>query len=271
MPQKDKDRIQKNKVKSPSVSMLKATADDIHTYLRDAISMNYVFEDGYVYGIDYCKDFVYFCVEYYDQGYYSITYKLAYNLDGVNVSLNGDLIPVKKETIYTEINPKETELVQDDEVFEEDGNIFRGIESLFKKYFKKADKDIKVSNNIPVIKQFQDEQMISIEPMYCPPETEDGHGEQMTLEVIKQMVQSANDAIEKGTLSGGLFHSENRSDIEILEAWVNPCECIIGETEVQEGQPIVKVQFHNTELWDMRKSGELGGLSIGCKGSTVTN
>ena len=93
----------------------------------------------------------------------------------------------------------------------------------------------------------------------------------MDSETIHKMVDSANEAITKGTLSGGLFHKENSKDIEIVKAWVNECPCVIGETEVPEGQPIVKVKFHNTELWEMRKDGRLKGLSIGGKGKREPN
>lgn len=147
--------------------------------------------------------------------------------------------------------------VEDNELIEV--KILKGMKDLLKEYFgyKKTE--------IPVIKQFNEEEQIAIEPMYCGPMQVDGHGEYMTEETIRGMVDSANDAIEKGKLSGGVFHKENLDEIEILKAWVNECDCIIGDTEVPEGQPIVKVKFHDTDLWNLRKEGKLRGLSIGGK------
>lgn len=245
----------------------KATASDIKKYIKDAIQESFVFENGYVYGVDYDEEYVYFSVEYYDERYYEITYKLAYKLDGVTVSLSTELIKVKKETTYTELKEKTPMFHEDGNIFEEDGNIFRSMENLFKKYFGK--KEIEDKKEIPIIKQFEDEEMVAIEPMYCLPNTPDGHGEGMDLDTVYKMVESANKAITEGRLSGGLFHSQNLQEIEIVKCWVNECDCQIGESFVPEGQPIVKVKFHDEDLWNMRKSGELKGLSIGAKGERI--
>ena len=46
-------------------------------------------------------------------------------------------------------------------------------------------------------------------------------------------------------------------------------ECVIGETVVPEGQPLVKLQFNTQEAWELRKSGDLMGVSIGAKATIV--
>jgi len=260
-------------IKSPSVDIMKATSDDIRRYLYDALKANYIFENGWLYGVDYeekeGKTLVYFTVEYYDQGYYDITYGLEYKLDKVMVTFIGEMFEVKRETVYTPVKPENKVVAISDDgtnPFEEDGNIFLSlVKSLKSVFITKED----AKKELPVIKQFNDDEMIAIEPMYTLPNVEDGHGESMDSETIYKMVESCNKAIADGRLSGGLFHSENVQEIEILKSWVNECDCIIGETEVPEGLPIVKVQFHDEELWDMRKNGILKGLSIGAKGERV--
>ncbi len=256
--------MNKIKIKKPNNEVMKSTADDVRNYLHDALKVNYVFEDGWLYGVDYDQNYVYFTIEYYYQGYYDITYRLSYKLTGVTVTFDGEMEVVKKETVYTPVKPENSpNVVSDDgtDPFEEDGNIFRSMRNLFKEFLKPE----KSKKEIPVIKQFDDEAMIAIEALYCAPDVADGHNEAMSLETIEGMVESCNKAIEDGRLSGGLFHNENTEDIEIIKAWVNPCDCIIGETEIPEGQPIVEVQFHNEDLWKMRKDGELKGLSIGAR------
>ena len=262
-------------IKSPSTDIMKATSDDVKRYLYDALKANYVFEDGHVCGVDYDAEYLYFVAEYYNQGYYEITYRLSYTLTGVMVTFNGELEEVKRETVYTPIKSKEKVVAISDDgtnPFEEDGNIFRSIDKKISSAIQKAFDKIagkKELPELPVIKQFNDDEMIAIEVMYAPPNVEDGHGECMDSETIHKMVESCNKAISEGRLSGGLFHSENISEIEILKAWVNECDCIIGETTVPEGLPIVKVQFHDEGLWELRKSGKLRGLSIGAMGERV--
>jgi len=237
----------------------KATVDDIQGYIRDAIKLEWKFDNGYLCNVTYDDQYAYFVVEYYDDGYFDITYRVAYSLDGVNISLADTLEEVKKETTYIPIKQEEV-----------DKGLSSKIVKILHEYF--GDKSISPSKEgIPIIKQLDDEEMIAIEPMYCLPGVADGHGEGMDLDTIQKMVKSANEAIERGTLSGGLFHKENNEDIEIQKCWINECPCIIGETEVPEGQPIVKVKFHDAELWDLRKTGVLKGLSIGGKGKREPN
>ena len=44
---------------------------------------------------------------------------------------------------------------------------------------------------------------------------------------------------------------------------------MIGETLVKEGQPLVKIQFNSKEAWELRKSGDLMGVSIGAKAEII--
>ncbi len=120
-------------------------------------------------------------------------------------------------------------------------------------------------NTRQVIKQFDEEEMIAIEPLYIAAGEVDGQGDTISLEDTHGMVDSLNKAIGDGRLQSGLFHKHKTESFTIEKAWVNETACTIGETEVPEGQPIVKVQFHNDEAWELRKTGDLTGLSIGAR------
>jgi len=122
-------------------------------------------------------------------------------------------------------------------------------------------------STIPVIKQYDDEKMIAIEPLYCGPMQVDAHGAAMSLEEINKMVDSFNKNISK--ISGNIGHMVNTEKFKPVKAWVNPCDCIIGETFVPEGQPIVQNQFYDKDLWEYRKAGKLLGVSIGAKGQEI--
>lgn len=183
-------------------------------------------------------------------------------MDGVNVTLNGEREAVARETVYT---PKKEDTVEK--------SLTETVKGILHDFFgkKEFNPDTDQGVEVPIIKQFVDEEMVAIEPLYCPPNVADGHGEGMNEEDIRKMVDSANGAIERGDLSAGLFHAKNTDKIEILKTWVNECDCVIGGTTVVEGQPIAKVKFHDSKLWEMRKSGDLGGLTIGAKGKRVPN
>ena len=121
------------------------------------------------------------------------------------------------------------------------------------------------NKTIPVIKQLEDEQMIAIEPMYCAPDVADAHQEAMTEIEIRKMVENFNKNIDK--ISGNIGHVVNTDGVKPVKAWVNECDCYIGDTFVPEGQPIVKMQFSDPTLWEKRKSGLLMGVSIGARGT----
>ena len=83
------------------------------------------------------------------------------------------------------------------------------------------------------------------------------------------MVKSFNEANESGSLQTSLFHAHKTESFEVVKAWVNEVDCTIGETVVKEGQPIAKIHFLNEDAWELRKTGELMGLSIGARAKSV--
>lgn len=120
-----------------------------------------------------------------------------------------------------------------------------------------------------IIKQFDKVSMIAIEPLYINVGESDAHGDGMSLEEIRKMVANFNDNIDN--ISGNIHHIQMTQGFKPVKAWVNETECIIGDTVVPEGQPIVKVQFFDADLWQARITGELRGVSIGAKGQRVDN
>lgn len=132
-------------------------------------------------------------------------------------------------------------------------------------------KDHNIDNTTPVIKRFNEEEMVAIEALYVAPDEVDGHGETADAETLKSMVDSFNVAIEKGILKSATDHKEVTDAYHAIKAWINPCECYIGSQFVPEGQPLVKMQFTDKDAWEARKSGEMCGVSIGarCKGKEV--
>lgn len=120
---------------------------------------------------------------------------------------------------------------------------------------------------IPIIKKFEDEKMEVVEVLYCLPDEADLHNEGMNEKEIRKMVNNFNDNIDK--ISGNIAHAVNTTAFKPIKAWVNECECMIGEEVVPEGMPLVKVKFFDKEMWNKRKDGTLQGVSMGARGITV--
>jgi hypothetical protein len=122
---------------------------------------------------------------------------------------------------------------------------------------------------VPVVKQFDEEQMIAIERLYLVPEHYDAHGHTISEEDTELMVKSFNSALSAGTLKFSLFHTHETNTFKTLRAWVNPYDCTIGDQFVPKGQPMCENQFLNKAAWEDRKINGLAGVSVGCKATLV--
>ncbi len=121
-----------------------------------------------------------------------------------------------------------------------------------------------ITSSLPVIKQFQEEEMRAIEPLYCSVGEVDGHGDFIpTIEDMREFVNEINKKNDKGELQSSISHIHKTQCFKMVRAWVNECECIIGDTVIPKGMPIAETQFTKKAAWDMRKIGKLLGLSIG--------
>lgn len=120
------------------------------------------------------------------------------------------------------------------------------------------------SLSTPIIKQFDEELMESIEVLYCGPLEADAHDEGMDAAEIRKMVDNFNSNIHK--IKGNFGHAVNTDKFSPVKAWVNEVDCTIGDHFVPEGLPLVKLKFHDNDLWNQRKSGLFEGISIGARG-----
>lgn len=236
-------------IKLNELPLDKATENDKRSLLRAALTS--LEADGlYFWLADYDDTYIYF--EAYGCNKGSAYFRVDYTLSGNVATLGED---VAKVTCMSD-----WQVVSEDA--EEEVVTKSWLESCLTKYFGQVD------GSKAIIKQFNDEEMVAIEPLYVSANTVDAHGDALASEdVTRGMVDSLNKAIEEGNLQSGLFHKHKTDGFTIEKAWVNEAECVIGETLVEEGLPLVKVKFHSDTLWEQRKTGGLMGLSIGAKGS----
>jgi hypothetical protein len=219
----------------------KATEKDKHRLLNRAISKKFSNSHGYPYLTDYDESYVYWDGSVGD-GHYEM-FRTSYTMNGVDVEL-GD----------------EAEVVVSTTEYQTTSTLVKALESIVSKF---GDSE-KGEALMPIVKQFEDEKMIAIEPLYIAIGDVDGVGDTYASpEVCYDMVKSFNKACEEGTMSGNYFHKVMTEDFTPVRAWVNECDCMIGETEVKKGMPLVEVQYVNKDAWDLRKQGEFMGVSIG--------
>ena len=207
----------------------------------------------------------------FDEGYAyikgdGVCYKVAYTMsEAGEVTLASEKEKVISETTYNVVESSE-------EVMEKSitNNLISWME---KRFGSNSGIGSNGKTTLPVIKQFEEEQMIAVEPFYIAPfETTgdiDGHDDIMYEPEVRKMVNSFNSNLEKGSLGTKESHKEDVDYYTILKAWVNECDCYIGEHFVPEGQPLVKTKFHDKKKWEDRKSGELTGVSIGASAKSV--
>lgn len=163
------------------------------------------------------------------------------------------------QSLLSSDNSKESE----EDAYEEDEYHEDLLEEAMEEYKNKDD------YTRPMMKQFDEEEMIAIEPLYIKAGETDAHKEGITEVELRKMIDNFNKNI--ANIKGNIHHKMMVDGYRPIRAWINECDCYIGDTLVPEGQPIVKVQFTDRFLWDKRKKGELKGVSIGATGKRVPN
>lgn len=270
---KDKDKVEKSMVDIDTL-LEKATEGDKRRILSQAVEAEYSvkYENEsyikyYAYLCDYDDEYVYW--DLYVDNEYKL-YKSSYTYNGTQAELSDQAVEVVHTTEYLEVVGGDVSSKKVDESlglpFVAYADVDKSVDKIDKMY-QWFEKNFGGSQKEQVIlKQFDEDEMIAIEPLYVAINDVDAVGDTYASpEVCYDMVDSFNKAIADGKMKGNYFHKLDTDDFTILKAWVNEVEAVIGESVVKEGMPLVKIQFNNEKAWELRKSGELRGVSIGAK------
>ncbi len=215
------------------VNVEKATNKDKWKLLSRALPSGYL--------EDFDDEFVYFEV-WEDEGYF--TYKAPYTLEGVAAEINvEEKVKVEETTEYVD-KPN--------------------LESIISKCLSKYFTDTK--NAVQVVKSFNDEQMVVIEPLYIAFGEVDAHGDTYKdKDSVHQLVSAFNTAVEKNVLKASLFHMHETESFSPVKAFVYDKEVMLGDNLIPPLQPMVEVQFNNKKAFELRKSMDLLGVSINAR------
>ena len=123
----------------------------------------------------------------------------------------------------------------------------------------------------PILKAVDDLKKEAVFICYEPNKL-DAHGEWMSAETLLAACNEFNKHLADGVVVPNLFHTKTdgvadaTETFKVVQSWITPTDCVIGETEVIEGTWLVKVKFEDDLLWDLFLEGEVSGVSIGARG-----
>jgi hypothetical protein len=113
------------------------------------------------------------------------------------------------------------------------------------------------------------EEMVSYEVVY-EPLVKDAHGEWMSEETLALACDNFNANLQKGIVQPNLFHLQNTDAFTIESTWIQKEFDVVVEAtgeKIKAGAWVCKIKYHDEDLWLLKKSGVIGGVSIGGTGS----
>lgn len=121
-----------------------------------------------------------------------------------------------------------------------------------------------VLNKVEVLKALDDEQMIAVDVVYQP-DVIDAHGHWMSKETVAKACENFNQNLSTGNVKPNLYHALHTDKFEITKSWINQVDAVIGDQLVPAGTWLAETKFNDPALWEMKKSGEIQGISVGMK------
>jgi len=113
-----------------------------------------------------------------------------------------------------------------------------------------------------------EEQMISYEVVY-EPDTKDAQNQWMSKETLEKACENFNENLKRGVVKSNLFHVKETDLFTIEDTWIQKeFDVVVDGTDqpIKAGTWIAKLQFNDPGLWQLKKSGVLGGVSLGGRG-----
>ena len=114
-----------------------------------------------------------------------------------------------------------------------------------------------------------DEEMVSYEVIY-EPFTKDAHGEWMSDKTIEKAMENFNKNLQAGIVQPNLFHLKDTEAFTIESTWIQKeldVKVIQTDEVIKAGTWVAKLKYNDADLWQLKKSGVVGGVSIGAVGT----
>ena len=118
---------------------------------------------------------------------------------------------------------------------------------------------------VNIIKSVNVEEQKTVEVVYKP-DDRDVHDQWMTEETIAQ----GEESFRGNEVTPNLYHIMDTDQFEVTKSWVLPEDTTyeIADSEfpsktLKKGTWVAEVHYKDSSLWELKKSKELGGLSLG--------
>lgn len=112
--------------------------------------------------------------------------------------------------------------------------------------------------NLPITKALDEELKQATFIVMVPDET-DLHGDVTNEAEVRKACHNFN----KYSMKANLFHLVETDTFEFCESYCAPSDFVLGDKFVKKGTWLATIQANDDGLWELIKSGEINGLSIG--------
>lgn len=112
------------------------------------------------------------------------------------------------------------------------------------------------------------EEMVSYEVVY-EPDVKDSQGHWMSKATLEDACNNFNKNLKEGIVKSNLFHVADTEAFTVEDTWVQKeldVRVEVTDQQIKAGTWVAKVKYHDQDLWELKKSGVIGGVSIGARG-----
>ena len=120
-------------------------------------------------------------------------------------------------------------------------------------------------NNVPVIKALNEE-LMQVTYVAMLPDSTDLAGDFTSAEEVRKAKESFN----KSEQRANLFHMSMTDTFSVLESYLAPADMILNNQAVLKGTWLMTLQINDSDLWELVKSGDINGISIGAEATVET-
>lgn len=91
------------------------------------------------------------------------------------------------------------------------------------------------------------------------PDSVDLHGDFTSSEEVRKACHNFN----KSAKRANLFHKVMTDSFEVLESYLAPTDFVLDDKTVLKGTWLMSLQVKDDDLWELIRSGDVNGISIG--------
>ncbi len=121
-------------------------------------------------------------------------------------------------------------------------------------------KDImnKINTKVQVAKALNEE-LKQVTYVAMLPDSTDLHGDYTSAEEVRKAKESFNSSLQRANL----FHMVMTDTFDVIESYIAPADMVLNSQAVTKGTWLMTLQIKDDNLWEMVKSGQVNGISIG--------